>query len=218
ARLDHRGAGPGSDRHPQAIPGREGAVGCGPAPVPRRSPHADGPERRRQVDPHQGPHRRLPARARQHRPRRDDDRAHFHPGRAAARHQHGVPGGEPVPEPVGRGKHLHRTLSAPLRDDRLARHAPPGNRTAGAPADPHRRQQALIKLSARGAADGGDRARPEHFKQGPDPRRAHLQPRRERSPAAVLGAAFAARAGHGDPVRHPFPRPDLCHFRPHHRH
>src|SRR5690606_25431892 len=73
-----------------------------------------------------------------------------------------------------------------------------------------------LVLPGRDPADGGDRARAGRLGQGADPRRADLQPRRGRGTRAVRGDAAAARAWHGDPVRHPLPRPGVRRVRPDH--
>ena len=75
----------------------------------------------------------------------------------------------------------------------------------------------LVELLGGRAADGGDRARAQRLGARADPRRADLEPRRARGRAAVRRHAAPARRGHGDPVRHPLPRPDVRDVRPHHR-
>ena len=88
--------------------------------VPRRGALAHGRERRRQVDADQGDHRRAPARRRDHPARRRAGALRDPARRAAARHQHGLPGDRPAAEPVGRREHRARPRAAPVRRDRLA--------------------------------------------------------------------------------------------------
>ena len=67
------------------------------------------------------------------------------PARGAARgDQRRLPGGQPLPEPLGGGEHLHRPRAAPARADPLARDAPQGRRGARARRRPRRRVAALL--------------------------------------------------------------------------
>ena len=114
-----------SARNLQRLSRRAGARGRRPRAACRRSPRADGAERRRQVDADQGADRRERARRRQHAAGRRGCRATLAAGSAAPGHQHGLPGSEPVPQPLGGREHLRRPLSAPRwsqrRRHRLAR-------------------------------------------------------------------------------------------------
>ena len=117
-----------------------------------------------------------------------------------AGHQHGLPGGQPLPQPVGGREHLRRPLPAPRRGravaHRLARACMRDARALLARLQPgHRRrrgcsssysvavQQMVAIARALGVAGAGA-----------DPRRADLEPRRGRGASAVRRAAPAARA------------------------
>ena len=83
-----------------------------PPALPRRGARPDGRERRRQVDADQGADRRLHASTRA--PSLvDGERARVPlPGRlAGGRHQHGLPRGQPGPEPHRRREHAARAAS-----------------------------------------------------------------------------------------------------------
>jgi energy-coupling factor transporter ATP-binding protein EcfA2 len=115
---------------------------------------------------------------------RPADAAALHAGCAGARHQHRVPGSQPVPEPVGGRKHLHRPLSAPLRHGRL------GGMRRQAAALLERLQididvgKPLAAIRWRSSRWSRSRA-PEYLGARADPRRTDFQPRRSRSAAAV---------------------------------
>ena len=135
------------------------------------------------------------------RPRRRDDhlRRPGHPrpvaaARPVAGHQHGLPGGEPLPEPVGRGEHPDRPGPEAPGPDRLARPAPTRRRDPPRPRHRGRRHPAARLLPGRDPADGGDRpgAR-DRVGTDPDPGRADVEPRRARDRAALPGHAQAAR-------------------------
>ena len=133
---------------------------------------------------------------------------------AARRHQRRVPGGQPLPEPLRRGEHVHRPRAPaagahPVAGDAAARH-----RSARARRRPRRRVGARVHALARGAADGGDRARDRHLGRRADPRRADVEPRPRRGGAAVRRdpAARGERDRRG--LRLALPRPGLRDRRP----
>ena len=140
-----------------------------------------------------------------------------HPGRVAGRrHQHGLPRGQPLPEPHRRREHDARPRAAPLRLHRHPRDEPPGPRDPAAPARPrHRPQVAARRAPHRDPAARRHRPRRRHRRRAADPRRAHLQPGRRRGRQAVRGHAPAARPGRRDRVRLALPRPGLRDLRPH---
>ena len=76
--------------------------------------------------------------------------------------------------------------------------------------------QILCLVLHRHPADGGHRPRPGRLLEDPDPRRAHLEPRRDRGGAAVQGHPAAPGRGPGDPLHHPLPGPDLPDLGPDH--
>ena len=138
--------------------------------------------------------------------------------RRSRRGEHRLPGGQPLRQPLGRGEHLHRPGAALVRRGSswgaMRRRAA---RAAGPARPRHRRDRDARHLLAGHAADGGDRPGHRHRGQGPDPGRAHLQPRRRRGGPALPDHAPAQGPGHRDPVRHPLPRPGLRDRRPDHR-
>ena len=183
--------------HHHRVPGRQGARRRRLPPAPRRGARAHGRERRRQVDADQGAHRRLRASTPARSPSTARATVFAGPAQAQARrHQHRVPGGQPLPEPVGRREHHARPRAAPLRADRLARDAPPGRRAArpastcdidpGSLLGDH--SLAVQQLVAIGRAMVVDAA-------GAHPRRADLQPRRRRGRRAVPRSSARCATG-----------------------
>ena len=125
-------------------------------------------------------------------------------------HQHRLPGSQPLPQPLGRREHPHRPRAEEVGPDRSPGHGSAGPRDPSRPRHRHRRDPAARLVLGRDPADGGDRPGPrDRVGQGPDPRRADVEPRRPRDRAALRGHAQAPVRGAIDRLHHPLPRPGL---------
>ena len=204
-------------RHLDHVPRREGARRRRLPHVPGRGALAHGRERRRQVDAHQGAHRRVRHRRRHHHARGRRGVVQRAGAGAGRGHLHRLPGGEPPAEPVGGREHHARPRAAPIRLDRLARHAAPRGRAAREPQPRDRPRIAARRPFARRAAARRDRPRDRRAGEGPHPRRAHVVARRRRGRRALPRHPLAEGAGRRDPLRLALPRPGLRDLRPHHR-
>ncbi|KMS64578.1 hypothetical protein BVRB_018850, partial [Beta vulgaris subsp. vulgaris] len=132
--------------NPQAVCGHPRAARRAAQPLPWRDPCADGAKRRGQVHADQGADGRAGGQRRPDAAGRRSRVARFAAGRAAPGHQHRVPGGQPLPQPLGGREHLCGPLPA-LRhcaglSHRLGHAAPARPRSGGA----HRLQIDVTRL------------------------------------------------------------------------
>ena len=162
-----RGPGRADARHRDRVPGRQGPRRRRLPAAARRGARPDGRERRREVDADQSPDRGVRHRRRHdHRPRPRAGllRAGRGPG---GRDRDRVPGGQPLPEPHGRGEHPARARAAAVRPDRPARR--PRRRAVELLArlnlQPRPRLGARRPPAGRAAA-GGDRPGRRHRRRG----------------------------------------------------
>ncbi len=110
----------------KAFPGVQALEGVDFELASRRDPRPRRRERRRQVDADQGPDRRRAARPGHDRVRRSGRPGPLAAARPVAGHQHGLPGSQSLPEPVGRREHPDRARAQDVGPDQ-----PPAPWTVG---------------------------------------------------------------------------------------